>query len=277
NISFGVDNGVIPVFVKARELDPANLPGGDDLLGVAEGKVLAGARPGFLKRQLETDRVLLLVDGLDEVVAEKHDKIVQWISDLVELYPRCRFVVSSRPAGYQADVFQKLRFNEATLCDFNTSQIREYVRRWTKAVEIAEGMSPEDANRESSRYAEALVQRAERNPYVRRIATNPLMLSTLCLVQRYEGGDLPNRRVALYQRCVEGLLFHWDNKRGLPSAILGSVSLDRKMMLMRCLALEMQVQGVAEIKESVVEQSFRDSLEEVGGETNIKLILQNIR
>lgn len=277
NIPFDTINGLIPVLVRARQLDPANLPGPDDLLRVAEGRVLAGARPGFLRRQLETDKVFLLIDGLDEVVVDKRDDLMKWISDFIEIYPNSRYLISSRPAGYQSDIFQRLGFSEVLLCEFNTNQIREYAHRWTKAVEMAEGATPEEADQMSSRYATVLVKRAERNPYVRRIATNPLMLSTLCLVQRYEGGDLPNRRVVLYQRCIEGLLFHWDNKRGLPPAILGSLPLERKMMLLRRLALQMQVQGVAEIEEKEVERSFRDSLEEVGERTKAKLLLDNIR
>lgn len=277
DIPFNTTNGVIPVLVRARQLDPANLPGPDDLLRVAEGRVLAGARPGFLRRQLETGKVFLLIDGLDEVVVDKRDDLMRWISDFIEIYPNSRYVISSRPAGYQSDVFQRLGFSEVMLCEFNTDQIREYVRRWTKAVEMAEGATPEEANQASSRYAAVLVKRAERNPYVRRIATNPLMLSTLCLVQRYEGGDLPNRRVVLYQRCIEGLLFHWDNKRGLPPALLGSLPLERKMMLLRRLALQMQTRGVAEVKENEVEKSFRDSLKEVGERAEAKLLLDNIR
>jgi hypothetical protein len=186
-------------------------------------------------------------------------------------------VVNDRPADYQSDVFQRLDFSEVMLCEFNTAQIREYVRRWTKAVEMAEGATPEEADQASSKYATVLVERAERNPYVRRIARNPLMLSTLCLVQRYEGGDLPNRRVVLYQRCVEGLLFHWDNKRGLPPALLGILPLERKMMLLRRLALKMQAQGVAEVEENEVEKSFRESLIEVGERAEAKSLLDNIR
>ncbi len=277
DIPFNTTNDVIPVLVRARQLDPANLPGPDDLLRVAEGRVLAGARPGFLRRQFEMGKVFLLIDGLDEVVVDKHDDLIRWISDFIEIYPNSRYVISSRPAGYQSDVFQRLHFSEVLLCEFNTDQIREYVRRWTKAVEMAGGATSEEAAQASSRYAAVLVKRAERNPYVRRIATNPLMLSTLCLVQKYEGGDLPNRRVVLYQRCIEGLLFHWDNKRGLPSAMLGSLPLERKMMLLRRLALQMQIQGVAEIEENQVEKSFRDSLKEVGERVKAKFLLDNIR
>jgi energy-coupling factor transporter ATP-binding protein EcfA2 len=277
DVSFDGTSGVVPLFIKVRQLDLNDLPDANDLLEVAEGKVFAKARPGFLQRQFEAGRMLFLIDGLDEVVDDKRDDLMNWIKDFIDLYPKSRYVVSSRPAGYQSDVFQSLGFTEATLCEFSADQIREYVSRWVKAVEMADGASPEEAEEISAKSATTLVQRAEQNAYVRRIATNPLLLSTLCLVQKYEGGDLPNRRVVLYQRCVEGLLFHWDKKRGLPPAILGSLPLERKMMLLRRLALEMQVKGVAEIEDSEVEASFCNSLKEVGEQADAKLILSNIR
>jgi hypothetical protein len=270
-------DGMVPVFIKVRQLDLDELPEANNLLRVAESRVFAGARPGFLQRQFEAGRILFLIDGLDEVVDDKRENLTVWISDFIDLYPQARYVVSSRPAGYQSEVFQHLGFSKVTLCEFNSDQIREYVRRWTKAVEMAEGATLEEADSVSAKYATTLVSRAESNPYVQRIATNPLLLSTLCLVQRYEGGDLPNRRVVLYQRCVEGLLFHWDNKRGLPPAILGSLPLERKIMLLRRLALEMQVKGVAEIDEDEVENSFGNSLQNVGEQAGAKTILSNIR
>ncbi len=276
-ISFNHTNNLIPVLVRARQLDPSNLPGPDDLLKVVEGVVFANARPGFMKRQFENGKVLLLIDGLDEVVANKQDDFIRWIADYVELYPNSRYIISSRPADYQSDVFQEFDFKEVILCEFDTIQIREYVSRWTKAVEMAEGATPEEAEKTSTDYAAMLVKNTENNPYVRRIARNPLLLSTLCLVQRYEGGDLPNRRVVLYQRCIEGLLFHWDHKRGVSNTILSSLSLERKMMLLRRLALKMQIKGVAEFEESEVEKSFSESLKGIGERIKPQSILNNIR
>ncbi|BAY74729.1 signal transduction protein [Nostoc linckia NIES-25] len=277
DILFGEAKGVIPVLVKIRELDLNNLPGADKLLQAAEGnQVLSDKCPGFLERQLEIGRVLLLIDGLDEVIPEKRQAVMAWIRAFVEMYPNSRFVISSRPAGYQSEEFQKLGFTEVTLCNFTSEQIRKYVQRWTTAIELSESKSQEEIEQASTESADALVDSTQSNPYVRGIAANPLMLSTLCLVQKYEGGRLPNRRVVLYQRCVEGLLFHWDQKRGLPEVILG-LQLSRKMLLLRRLALEMQVEGVAEIEESKIEQSFINSLNEVGEKADVKQILANIR
>jgi hypothetical protein len=267
----------IPVFVKVRQLNFDNLPNVDELLEVAEGKVFAGARPGFLKRQFEKGNVILLLDGLDEAPSEKRKLLNNWISDLIDLYPNSHYIVASRPAGYQSSFFNKLGFNEVSLCEFDDNQIQQYVSKWSKAVAFAEGATQEEAEKISQQNANLLTQKAKKNPYVRRIATNPLMLSTLCLVQRYEGGELPNRRVVLYQRCVEGLLFHWDKKRGISSALIETIPLERKMLLLRRLALEMQIREKAEIDENDIRTSFANSLIEVGELADVEAIIENIK
>jgi hypothetical protein len=276
-LSFGSSTPLIPVLMKVRQLNQQPLPPVDDLLQLTESRIFSGTRPGFLDRQFHAGNVVLLIDGMDEIVDEQREALFNWIEDLVGVYHKARYVVSSRPAGYQASVFQHLGFRECHLCEFTDDQIRDYVRRWTQAVVMAEGATPEEAEVESTRSADSLVDRAEQNPYVRQVATNPLLLSTLCLVQRYEGGELPNRRVVLYERCVEGLLFHWDNKRGLPPELIGELPLEQKMLLLRRLALQMQTEGGAEIDEKQVESTFGTALSHIGNSADPAEILRNIQ
>ena len=54
----------------------------------------------------------------------------------------------------------------------------------------------------------------KRNPGVRQLAANPLLLTILALMKR-QGITLPERRVELYQKYVETLLKHWNLARGL--------------------------------------------------------------
>ena len=206
-------SNLIPVLLKVRELDLDNLPGVDDIIAFAENKILSDRLKGFLDRELDKGKVLLLIDGLDEVVSEKRDNLMEWISQILHEYPNSKYIISSRPSGYQSETFQELDFKEFKLCDFTLDQVEEYVYKWTEALETYENKSPEAIAEISQESAKQLVNKAKSNSYVLKIATNPLMLSTLCMVQKYDGGDLPNRRVVLYHRCVEGLLFHWDKQR----------------------------------------------------------------
>ena len=61
----------------------------------------------------------------------------------------------------------------------------------------------------AERQATDLLNAIERNPRIRDLATNPLMLTVISLVHRYRA-TLPQRRVELYEECTELLLGHWD-------------------------------------------------------------------
>ena len=72
----------------------------------------------------------------------------------------------------------------------------------------------------SAAQVEAEAEKAElldavaRNQEVRRLASNPLLLTILALMKR-QGVSLPERRVELYEQYVRVLLKHWNLARGL--------------------------------------------------------------
>src|SRR5205823_11907576 len=86
------------------------------------------------------------------------------------------------------------------------------------------------------------------HPYIRDLARNPLMLSAICLVNYFEGGELPKDRARLYKLCVEGLLHHWDQRRGIRS----EYSLEEKLRACREVAIAMQADDRAECEAAKV-------------------------
>lgn len=274
NIDLG---NVVPVYIRVRDLDLDNLPGAENIIEVAQGQVFGDADKGFLDKKLGNGEVLLLIDGLDEANPEKYENLLNWISDLIEVYPFARYIISSRPSNYQSSKFKELDFRESILDSFNKDQIKEYVEKWSKAIPTLEGKDEEEVLIESSIFTKSLLNQCNNNPYIYRIASNPLLLSTLCLIQKYEGGNLPESRINLYRRCVEGLLFIWDNKRKIPLEISGLLSLNKKITILSRLAIKMQAKNKVEIDEDDLLDSFKLSLEEIGETESPDSILSNIR
>ena len=68
-----------------------------------------------------------------------------------------------------------------------------------------------------------------------------------------EGGELPQDRTLLYKLCVEGLLHHWDQRRGLHS----DLGLGEKLRACREVALAMQADDRAEYEADKVRAIFR--------------------
>ena len=87
-----------------------------------------------------------------------------------------------------------LDFTECDLLDFADPQIGEYARHWCTAVRLARNEPEEEARREGIVDGERIVDGFKDHPYIPNLARSPLMLSAICLVNYFEGGQLPKDR-----------------------------------------------------------------------------------
>jgi predicted NACHT family NTPase len=123
----------IPLLLRVRQLDPNHLPAGAELIAAAtaSGDRAKLAPPGWMQRMMERGRVVFMLDGLDEIEpALLRDQLLPWLAGIVHQYPRCRYLISSRPSGYPTGTLSPLKFVEADLLDFDTEAIAEYTRHW---------------------------------------------------------------------------------------------------------------------------------------------------
>jgi hypothetical protein len=192
----------------------------------------------------------VMLDGLDEVAPEHNERVLAWICDLVKRYPRSRYVISARPAAYPTSLVRSLRLAVRDLCDFSADQVRDYAMKWSSAVGLLQNVPADEARRAGELEGDEIAKAVQANPYVENLAKNPLMLSTVCLVRYFEGGQFPDDRAVLYERCVEGLLHTWDQRRKIKS----DFSLEEKLRVCRELAIAMQTDDKAEYPAAEVER-----------------------
>ena len=88
------------------------------------------------------------------------------------------------------------------------------MKKWTAAIEKAARGDTPVAALEAEREQQDLLDAVRRNPGVRRLAANPLLLTILALMKR-QGVSLPDRRVELYDQYVRTLISSWNRARGL--------------------------------------------------------------
>jgi formylglycine-generating enzyme required for sulfatase activity len=171
----------------------------------------------MLEEALAQGGALLLLDGLDEVksLAQRH-LVVRRVVDFYAFHRRQgnKFILTSRVVGYREVRPTAEGLAECTLVDFEDEDIALFVEQWTGALERAARGDTPVAAWEAERERQELLEAVGRNPGVRRLAANPLLLTILALMKR-QGVTLPERRVELYQKYVETLLKHWNLARGL--------------------------------------------------------------
>lgn len=245
----------------------------------------------LLAQALAQGGALLLLDGLDEVKdISQRGTVVNLVTDFYAVHRRAgnKFVLTSRVVGYSEVRPQVEGLAECTLVDFDDEDIKRFVAKWTAALEKAACGETQVAAFEASQEQDELLAAIERNPGVRALAVNPLLLTILALMKR-QGVTLPERRVELYQRYVETLVQHWNLARSLAGRGGRDLDVVETLQVLAPLALWMHrtSPGVGLVKESDLyreleaiyrtrrcedpERATRAFLEDVRGHTGLLL------
>ena len=146
---------------------------------------------GMLEKTLVRGGALLLLDGLDELRDLRYRCIV--VNRVVDFFNFHRqrgnkFVITSRIVGYR-EVRPAIKgLVECTLADFEDEEITSLIEKWTTALEKAAQGDSLTAVYEAATEKEELLEAVGRNSGVRRLASNPLLLTILALMKRQDVG-----------------------------------------------------------------------------------------
>jgi len=174
---------------------------------------------------LQKGRAILFLDGLDEVREDDLHRVLEDLRTFSEQYYLNRFLITSR-LGAQEYVFEK--FTEVEIANFQPLQISQFAQRWFLG---------------NSRHTEIFLRKIEDNLPIQELATNPLLLTLLCLVFD-EFGDFPTNRSELYREGLDVLLKKWDAKRNIERhQIYKNLSMQRKEDLLAQVACTTFNQG----------------------------------
>ncbi len=187
----------------------------------------------------EPDRVVLLLDGLDEVFdPAQRERVVNDITRFSHDYPNTRVVVTSRVVGYQPQRLRDAEFRHFMLQDLSVGtqeepgQIDAFLDKWHD-VTFA---SKEEADVKRERLRQAI---RDSKP-IAMLAGNPLLLTMMAILNRHQ--ELPRDRAELYSQAARVLLHQWDTERALEDypELRGEVDLRAKTAILRSVAYTMQ-------------------------------------
>lgn len=200
----------------------------------------------LIKRYLDKGEAVILLDGMDEISSSGDrqdivDAIVDFIDEkilpsrntiatsrvknLTLEYQIARapfevggnqIVITSRIAGYHAAPIKR-DLTHVTIEPMSRVAIEYFCDVWSLAINrLIQPTTDLDvleqtALQQSARLKADIFDPAR--PRIRELASNPLLVTTLALVHRQQGG-LPERRADLYQRALEILVEDW-RKTGL--------------------------------------------------------------
>jgi formylglycine-generating enzyme required for sulfatase activity/transcriptional regulator with XRE-family HTH domain len=218
---FGLPRETVPVLLSMRRCRPEHLSSGLTTWCSEEWRSPHAPELQELGRLLvKHGPVLWIFDGLDEIAAAPiREAASRWIHEAMLDRPSDTFVITSRYAGYSGDSLLRQGFLELHLQPLDVQQSQTFIRQWYGSVESqVRGTSPgaaQIAERDSAALISSLDGRDLRRHQLGAVATNPLLLSILCLVHRRTSGAAL-RRTDLYRQCVAVLLEHWLHTKNLP-------------------------------------------------------------
>ncbi|UCM89942.1 NACHT domain-containing protein [Streptomyces marincola] len=177
-------NGLVPVLLRLRDHPDADLPDPGALLRPLPG----GARPPdhWLDRRLAEGRVLLLLDGVDEVAAERHRRFRDWLARVLGAYPDNPTVVSARPGAVTARLDDQ-GFTTARIAPLTRGELGAFVDRRFASDPTA---------------ARAVRAALDERPRLADLLTTPLLAALVC-AQYEQRHRLPASRAETYRQAVE--------------------------------------------------------------------------
>lgn len=150
---------------------------------------------------LRTGRLLVLLDGLDEVPSKNTDAVVRQIQNFVDKYSNNRFIASCRIAAYKGGF---TRFTNMEIADFNDNQIKDFIEKWFQSQPDPRRLALDEKMKTVQRCWKAL----EADEATKELAQNPLLLTLLCMV--YDTSqNFPKDRATLYREALYILLKEW--------------------------------------------------------------------
>ncbi|MBD2056797.1 NACHT domain-containing protein [Oculatella sp. FACHB-28] len=191
----------IPVFIELKRLTSSEI----DLEEIIAEEFQTCGFPdakGFTRKALDHGRLLILLDGLDEVPVNNLNQAVAKIQDFVDRYDQNRYIASCRTAAYHGGF---RRFTDVAMADFEDDQIQQFIQNWFQ--------TEEDCKAKTSEKCWEALQKPE-NQGAKELAHTPLLLTFLCLVYD-RSQSFPSNRSVLYRKALRILLEEWAAEKRL--------------------------------------------------------------
>ena len=130
-------SGFLPIYTHVSDLFPERIfdrPPIDqirDAVHLYLGSLSENRLENLLRQSFLSGKILLLVDGLDEVDPEFHHGVTSFLASLLEEFPRTRMVVATAPENYSGLI--ELGLNPVAMAAWDEQQYLSFVNKWSRS------------------------------------------------------------------------------------------------------------------------------------------------
>ncbi len=260
------DSGFLPFFVRLHDFADRNMSLLEYLAKKIKEDYHLPASAGNVHEWFESKRILLLMDGLDEVNPDRRQWTLKYLNTELQTLPGedHRVCVTSRMSYHltaNEDVFfassELEDFQVAVLKPFDAQQIREFIQRHV------------------SQLPEKLIEQIENTPQLQRLAQTPILLKIITIVHEQSPSDraLNSQRTGLYADCVDLLLDKWNSQK--KSVRLNHFPKGIRLRALSAMGFAAHLQQHRFISEDVLAQAIKDRLPDFVSRDVLYEIIEN--
>ncbi len=195
----GMPDNTVPILIKLHRLNNPAISLIQHMLDELERNNFPNAQD-FLLEALQEGRIVLLLDGLDEVASTHRPRVLQQIEELARIFNRCRLIITCRDALYNNE-FVDLKACKLDLIELNDQQIRRFLRSWERDMHT------------NNVSIEHLMQTLRDQSQILALARNPLLLTIIAYLYTDTSFVLPTSRAEFYRKATDILLDQWHQER----------------------------------------------------------------
>ncbi len=172
---------------------------------------------------------------MDEVPSALRQRTRDWLRSLLAAFPNARCIVTTRPSAVPEDWLQGQGFTAHSLLPMGREDIRKFIAHWHRAAR-EECRDDVRQHEQLDSYERSIQQAVNSRRELGQLATNPLMCSLLCALNRDRRMHLPRARKELYDASLDMLLVRRDTEREIAGVEGVDLTRDEQMLLLQRLA-----------------------------------------
>ncbi|AFZ27223.1 putative NTPase (NACHT family) [Cylindrospermum stagnale PCC 7417] len=212
----------------------------------------------LVEQALADERLLLLVDGLDEWKNEASARIALERLQVFVEQRNIPAIVTSRPHGFDRLGIQKTAWQIGFLSDFSPSQQQKLSQIWFtfRNRSLLSGSKPnedDDIKRTSELDTENFIIELNKSVDIRDLSKVPLLLCLLISL-KFRNAVLPQNRFKAYDALVEYLISTHPQKRKTSAAVINETFLDLSDEDFKKIIAQLAYHIQENFREGVIEQ-----------------------
>jgi hypothetical protein len=253
-------NNALPFYIRLRSCVQSGLPVPEDFPKSVAATIAHTMPAKWVHTRLAVGNAIVLVDGIDEIPTSLREEVRVWLGDLIETYPKARFVVTSRPHAVEEGWIDGTSFKNAELLPMELDDIFTFIDHWHAAVD--EVLTDAYEKADLPLLAKALKEEIQRSRAKRTLATSPLLCAMLCSLNRERRRQLPSDRIELYEAFCQMLIERRDKERRVPLTDYPAATLSyrQKRMLLEDFAYWLLKNGWQEVELPRADERFAHKL-----------------